>query len=56
LLPSSGSKSKPSNKSAAVGGKFSSMFLLSGSAGFLLGLLFDPEDGGNMLSKTSSFL
>lgn len=37
LLPSSGLKSKPSTLS-----------LLSASAGFLYGVLFDPEDGGDM--------
>jgi hypothetical protein len=46
LLPSSWmKKSKPSKKPA--GRRQSSAFCLL-HAGLLLGLLFDPEDGGNM--------
>jgi hypothetical protein len=41
LLPSSGSKNKPSNKSDLIAACF--------HAGFLLGLFFDPEDRGDMV-------
>jgi hypothetical protein len=43
-LPS-GLKSKPSMKMAEASSK---------CAGFLLGLLFDPDDGGGISSETSS--
>jgi hypothetical protein len=39
---SSGSKNKPSKKPAEAAGKLSSL------DDFLFGLIFNPEDGGNM--------
>jgi hypothetical protein len=51
ILPlSSESNSKPFKKPAKPGGKLRSaqLGLLFASAGFLIGLLIDPEDEGNM--------
>jgi hypothetical protein len=36
-------------------GETSKLSLLPASAGFLLGLLFDPEDGGNVLLRNMVF-
>jgi hypothetical protein len=45
--PYSGSNSKRSKKSAQTGGKFNSAKIPAASAGFLFGLLFNREDGGD---------
>jgi hypothetical protein len=50
LVPSSGLKSKPSRNHEEAGGKQRSTIRSVGRlilAGFLLGLLFDTEDGGS---------
>jgi hypothetical protein len=44
--PFSGSKNKPSKKTSVNAG-----VRQSSHAGFLLGLLFDPEDGGDMFLR-----
>jgi hypothetical protein len=46
--PRSGSKSKQSKKPAEADGKLSQLSFPPASAGFLFGLLFDPEGGGDM--------
>jgi hypothetical protein len=48
--PSSGSKSKPTKTPAEAGGKLNEL-RVEASGGFLLGLLFDPEDGDDMFFR-----
>jgi hypothetical protein len=57
LLPSSGAKTEPSNKPEEAGGNLNvSLSLLPTFSNFLLGSLFDPEDGGSMFSEMSGCL
>jgi hypothetical protein len=46
MLTPQEAKNKPSKTPTEVGGKLS---LLSASAGFLLGSIFDPEEGSDMI-------
>jgi hypothetical protein len=57
LPPFSGSKKKPSKKLNESSSKqgFLPISCLR-HAGFLLGLLFDPEDGGNIFLRNTSWL